>query len=160
STPVPEASRLKWFYTTEFGPAALAVANDTVYLTVIDGVYALTAVTGDLKWFRSNIGGADKSIPQIAGDVMYYCSSAEDLLAVNTANGAVAWKASIGFDSGSTPLVDAGTVYVNSADGFFYAFNSADGSLRWKTQIGGNAVLDLSSPAGSANFIYTGSDNG
>ena len=161
STPVPEASRLKWFYTTAYGPAALAVANDTVYLTGIDGAYALTAATGDLKWFRSNIPGASKSIPQIVGNVMYYCQAGDtNLLAVNTANGAVIWTAPIGFDSGSTPLVDAGAVYVNSADGFFYAFNSADGSLRWKTQIGGNAVLDISSPVGSASFIYAGSDNG
>jgi outer membrane protein assembly factor BamB len=160
STPRPEASRLKWFYTIDFGPAALAVAKDTVYLTYIDGAYALTAATGDLKWFRSNIGGADKSIPQITGNAMYYCGSSTNLMAVNTANGAVIWTAPIGFDSGSTPLVDAGTVYVNSADGFFYAFNSVDGALRWKTQIGGNAVLDLSSPAGSANFVYAGSDNG
>jgi outer membrane protein assembly factor BamB len=160
STPQPEAHRLKWFYTTKNGPAALAVANDTVYVTYIDGAYALTAATGDLKWFRSNIGGADKSIPQIAGTAMYYCGISTNLLAVNTANGAVIWTAPIGFDSSSTPLVDAGAVYVNSADGFFYAFNSVDGALRWKTQIGGNAVLDLSSPAGSANFVYAGSDNG
>ena len=45
-------------------------------------------------------------------------------------------------------------------DGFFYAFNSADGSLRWKTQIGGKEVLDISSPAGSASFVYVGSGDG
>ena len=45
STPQPEARRLKWFYTTAYGPAALAVANDMVYLSDIEGMYALTAAT-------------------------------------------------------------------------------------------------------------------
>jgi outer membrane protein assembly factor BamB len=159
STPQPEAHRLKWFYTTKYGPSALAVANDTVYLSGAEGMYALTAA-GDLKWFKSAIAGASKSIPQIAGSVMYYCQNfGEKLLAITTANGAEVWSAAIGFDSGSTPLVDAGTVYVHSSDGFFYAFNSADGSLRWKTQAG-KKEYDLSSPVGSTNLLYAGSGDG
>jgi outer membrane protein assembly factor BamB len=160
STPQPEAHRLKWFYTTTYGPSALAVANDMVFLSGADGMYALTTA-GDLKWFKSSIAGASRSIPQIAGGVMYYCQSfGEKLLAINTANGAEVWDATIGFDTSSTPLVDAGAVYVHSSDGFIYAFNSADGLLRWKTQVGAKDVLDISSPAGSASLVYMGSGDG
>jgi outer membrane protein assembly factor BamB len=161
STPQPEAHRLKWFYTTTYGPSALAVANDTVYLSGTDGMYALTAATGDLKWFRSAIGGASKSIPQVVANVMYYCSGGgETLLAINATNGAQIWSATIGYDTSSTPLVDAGSVYVHSSDNFFYAFNSVDGASRWKTQIGAKDLLDISSPVGSASLLYFGSGDG
>jgi outer membrane protein assembly factor BamB len=161
NTPQPEAARLKWFFTSGFGPAALAVAGDTVYLSdAVDGMYALTAAAGDLKWFKSKIKGASRSIPQIVGPTMYYCGSEEFLLAINTANGAQIWSAPTGFDSSSTPLVDTGTVYVNASDGFVYAVNAADGSARWKTQIGDKEFSELSSPAGSASFLYVGSSDG
>jgi outer membrane protein assembly factor BamB len=161
STPQPAASRLKWFYTTTYGPSALAVASDTVYLTDGEGMYALTAAAGELKWYKSTIAGASNSIPQIVGNVMYYCqSNSETLLAINTANGAQVWSAPIGYDSGSTPLVDAGVVYAHASDGFLYALNGADGSLRWKTQVGDKLGANLSSPVSSASFIYVGSSDG
>ncbi|HEY7022207.1 MAG TPA: PQQ-binding-like beta-propeller repeat protein [Ktedonobacterales bacterium] len=160
STPQPEAARLKWFFTSVYGPEALAVANDVVYLSGTEGVYALTAATGDLKWFKSKITGAANSIPQIAGPTMYYCGENEFLLAVSTADGSQVWSAPIGAGSSSTPFVDASGIYANASDGFVYAVNAADGSPRWKTQIGGKEFLDLSSPTASASFIYIGSDDG
>jgi outer membrane protein assembly factor BamB len=161
STPQPEANRLKWFYTTRDGPSAFAVAGDTVYLSGADGMYALTAAAGDLKWFKSTIAGASKSVPQVVGAVMYYCQYGnEALLAINTTNGAEVWNAHIGFDSSSTPLVDSGVVYVHASDSLLYAFNSADGSLRWKTATGDKAGADLSSPTSSPSFVYVGSSDG
>ena len=161
STPQPEAHRLKWFYTTENGPAAVTIAGDVVYLSdAVQGMYALTTA-GDLKWFRSAIAGASKSVPQISGGVMYYCQSfGEKLFAINAANGASVWAATIGYDSSSTPLVEGGAVYVHASDGFCYAFNSADGSPRWKSQVGAKDSLDISSPAGSASLLYLGSGDG
>jgi outer membrane protein assembly factor BamB len=160
STPRPEAARLKWFFTSVYGPQALSVANDSVYLSGAEGMYALTAAAGDLKWFRSKITGAARSIPQVAGPTMYYCGENEFLLAVNTADGAQTWSAPIGSGSSSTPFVDASGIYANASDGFVYAVNAADGSPRWKTQIGGKEFLDLSSPTASASFVYVGSDDG
>jgi outer membrane protein assembly factor BamB len=160
STPQPEAARLKWFFTSTYGPAALAAAGDTVYLSGTEGMYALTAAAGDLKWFRSKIAGAPRSVPQIAGPTMYYCGSETSLLAVNTADGAQVWSAPVGYDSQSTPLVENGVIYANSSDGFLYALNAVDGSPRWKIQIGDKSYSQLSSPAASASYIYVGSGDG
>jgi outer membrane protein assembly factor BamB len=160
STPQPEAARLKWYFTSTYGPEALAVAGDTVYLSGTEGMYALTAAAGDLKWFRSKISGARGSIPQVAGPTMYYCGSDTFLLAVNTTDGAQVWTAPIGYSTESTPLVEAGVVYVNSGDGFIYAFNATDGSVRWKTQIGDKTYDLLSSPVASASYLYAGSGDG
>lgn len=129
------------------------VSSGTVYVGSEDSnVYALDAVTGNLKWNYTTENSIESS-PAVSGSVVYI-GSHDGLYALDAATGNLNWKYNTGDEVGSSPTVTGGIVYVGSRDGNVYALDETTGNLNWKYKTGG--FVD-SSPAVSNGMVYIGS---
>lgn len=77
-----------------------------------------------------------------AGDKVFVASSAEgSCIALNAADGSVAWRKVTGSSVRVAPAFDSNKVYFGSDDGFAYCVNAADGSEVWKVNPSGNTTM-------------------
>jgi outer membrane protein assembly factor BamB len=117
-----------------------AVADGIVYFSG-DGVYALEALTGTLKWHFNEIGGAWGSIAAANGYV--YVNDQGKLYCLNAITGTKIWNNTSGA-SQITPAIANGYVYTGP-----YAFNASDGTLIWN-----NTQLGLGTPSVANGMVY------
>ena len=79
------------------------------------------------------------------------------VLALNTADGSIAWKQQVGSGTvGNRPIVIGTTVYLGSADGNVYALNAATGALQWQVDTGSAITTDLINEDGILYFANQG----
>jgi outer membrane protein assembly factor BamB len=117
-----------------------AVANGAVFFGSGDGnLYALDAVSGDLKW-KFKTGDVVHASPAYANGVVFIGSWDSYFYAVDAATGKEKWRFhggedplvhnQVGFQSSAT-VVD-GVVYVGCRDSNLYALDAATGKEKWK----------------------------
>jgi len=117
-----------------------AVYDGLVYIGSDDGcVYALDAMSGNLKW-RYKTGSAVSSSPAVSEGLVYINSQEGSVYALDVKNGKLKWTYQIGlYYTGSSlyssPAVADGIVYVGSSDGCVYALDAKNGDLKWKHPI-------------------------
>jgi eukaryotic-like serine/threonine-protein kinase len=113
------------------------------------------AVFGGLKW-RLQTDGPVRSSPVIANHTLYVGSGDGSLYAINTDNGVVRWKTSLGSSVTSTPAVSTahGVVVVGTFDGAFHGITLATGRTAWSMKPGAALPLAWGIESGQ---IYTSS---
>ncbi|WP_323174113.1 PQQ-binding-like beta-propeller repeat protein [Natrialba sp. PRR66] len=111
------------------GAGTVAVADETVYTSTDDGVVALDATDGTVRWENTDI---DAETPSVAGESVYL--SGTEVVALDRSDGSVRWETE--FDPEEEIVwqtVAYGGVYA-VADGTLYALEADDGSVRWEKE--------------------------
>jgi eukaryotic-like serine/threonine-protein kinase len=138
-------------------------SNKYVYVGSTDGyVYALEALTGELKW-KYQTGAGILSSPALYNNTLYIGSNDKYLYSLNALTGTLNWRFFANSASVSeAPVIANGQVYFcgfNSAlsvgnEGYLFSVNAATGVQNWRYLIdyGGAPVVDNGSVyAGSAS---------
>ncbi|PSP49408.1 Pyrrolo-quinoline quinone [Halobacteriales archaeon QH_7_69_31] len=122
-------------------PASLSGApgatSDGVVAPLVDGRVLFVDRTGAVTWTREI--GAPSSAVGAADRTAYLGAATEELLALDTATGSVAWHGSLANTVFARPLVTDERVYVGGADYSLRAFDVASGRQLWRDDLG-NAV--------------------
>jgi eukaryotic-like serine/threonine-protein kinase len=133
--------------------SSAVVAAGTAFFGSGDGnVYALDALSGNLKWmFRT--GNVVHASPAYADGVVFFGSWDSYLYAVDASTGQEKWRFQGGEDPvihnqvgfQSSPAVVNGVVYTDCRDSNLYAIDAATGREKWRFNNGGSWVI--TSPA-------------
>ena len=131
---------VKWKFKTERIIEAWfsspTVSDNMVYFGSDDSyLYALNALTGELKW-KFKTGDVVYSSPAVADGAVYVGSHDGHLYSVDAQTGKQRWSFKTGYRVYSSPAVSDATVYFGSADTHLYAVDAATGKLLWKVQSG------------------------
>lgn len=136
--------------------------NPSVYFGSSDGnVYALNALTGELKWkFKAN--GSIHSSPVLYKNSLYIGSWDANLYALDVETGKERWRFETGRKSGfagiqSTVAVANDMVYFGARDPFFFAINAETGKLVWKYNAASSWII--SSAVVVNNVVYVGTSD-
>ncbi|RZH67897.1 Pyrrolo-quinoline quinone [Natrinema altunense] len=108
-----------------------------VVVPLVDGRVLFLERTGEVGWTR-NLGGPLSAVGATAGTA-YLGAATEELLALETATGTVAWRGSLANTVFARPLATADRVYVGGADYTLRAFDPASSQQLWRDDLG-NAV--------------------
>ena len=142
------------FQTDATGPmeSSPIVVDGTMYVTTADrdGVIALDAATGALKWqYWPRLGRVSVCCAKVnrgvalADGLVFVATLDGQLIALDAASGARRWGVSVGnprtgFSETSAPLAWSGMVFIGSAGsefgirGSFSAYRAVDGRLMWR----------------------------
>ncbi|WP_246310163.1 outer membrane protein assembly factor BamB family protein [Halorarum halophilum] len=122
-------------------PASLSGApgatSGGVVAPLVDGRVLFLDRTEAVEWTREI--GAPLSAVGAADGTAYLGAATEELLALDTATGSVAWRGSLANTVFARPLVTEERVYVGGADYTLRAFDVASGQQVWRDDLG-NAV--------------------
>ncbi|OIB58214.1 PQQ-binding-like beta-propeller repeat protein [Natrialba sp. SSL1] len=111
------------------GTSFVAIADETVYLSTEDGVFALDETDGSVVWENTDI---DADTPSVDGEAVYL--SGDEVVALESADGSVRWKTEFESEKEIVWQTAAyGGVYV-VVDGTLYALDTDDGSVRWEKE--------------------------
>ena len=153
---------LLWKYnTSENIFSSPAVADEMIYVSFSNYIYALDAKTGDLKWKYKGDASFGWASPTVSEGIVYVGSTYGNYFyALDAKNGDLKWKYKTG-KIASSPAVSDGIVYVgsdivDSNDNYFYALDAKTGDLKWKYR----SDRISSSPAVSDGIVYVGDDDG
>lgn len=137
------ALRPEWYRVVDsYIPAKVQIvaANNTLFVSTANGLYALNAQTGATRWVYATELPLGHS-PTIADGVAYVGGFDRKLHAVDINTGQKLWTfdgAGAGYDT--NPVVANGLVYLGNRDGYFYAVYAHDqtrrGQLAWKFNAG------------------------
>ncbi|WP_408960165.1 PQQ-binding-like beta-propeller repeat protein [Natrinema sp. 74] len=108
-----------------------------VVAPLVDGRVLFLDRTGEVGWTQDI--GAVLSAVGAADGTAYLGAATEELLALETATGTVAWRGSLANTVFTRPLVTDDRVYVGGADYTLRAFDPASGKQLWRDDLG-NAV--------------------
>jgi outer membrane protein assembly factor BamB len=136
-----------------------------VYFGSGDGsVYALDAVSGELKW-KFTTGDVVHASPAYADGVVFFGSWDSYFYAVDAVTGKEKWRThggedplthnQVGFQS--SPAVVNGVVYTGCRDSNLYAIDAATGKEKWHFNNGGSWVI--SSPAVTQGKVIFGTSD-
>lgn len=117
----PTASvELAWTY--EHG-GQMAIVDDTVYVQTGEGVHALEAADGAVRWTADDIGAAGGL--SVTDDTVYV--GGEQLTALDATTGDIRWVVE---EAATAPVVANATVYT-MAGSTLAAYDAATGTSRW-----------------------------
>jgi outer membrane protein assembly factor BamB len=138
----------------------IIAANNMLYISTANGLYAIDAQTGADRWVfptRLPLGNS----PTVKENVVYVGGFDHKLYALNAQTGAKLWHYEAGFGFDTNPLVVDGLVLLGNRDGYFYAIHAAgtpqQGTLAWRYQTGGPIHF---SAAYKDGVVYFASDDG
>lgn len=159
-TPKPMDARVKWYFKVT-GTAAMAQANDTIFVAVEDGLYALNAADGAIRWVKPRLfGNVDTSLT-IVGNTLYAGGGLGSIYALNIADGSEIWHTSEGsIFSNSSFAYANGVLYTYPDDGFIYALKASDGTQLWKGANVGKPDFSHPVPAVDGGMVFVGSTDG
>ncbi len=144
--------------------SALAVANQTVYISSLDGyLYAVNASDGTERWssqlvenptYYEGSGDGLFSFPAPTDDTIYTASNDGVVHAIAASDGSEQWTFETNggeyYDiSITSPAVVDGVTYVNTNGGSLYALDSSTGTEKWRFESAYN------SPTISSDTVYT-----
>ena len=118
-------------------------------------LYALDAVTGQLKW-RSKTQGKIVSSPFVANEVVCVASRDKNVYAFDAWTGKTLWKFTTGKHLCSSPAVAYGTVFFGSKDKHVYALDAASGQVLWS--LGTDSLFFSAPTAADGKVLITGSE--
>lgn len=158
---ISEGSGYDWWYLApEFGIATAPVVVDhTVYVGVSwEGLYALDAETGGLRWFYdTSSGNAALMSPATVAEGTVFVGGIGTVYAIDQEWGFMRWEFPAYTVVSSPPVVFQGTVYVAGDDGTMFALDVATGAEHWRYSIGAPIT---SSPVIANDIVYVSSWDG
>jgi outer membrane protein assembly factor BamB len=122
----------------------------------IGHVYAFDRATGTVRWKYRTVG-TPTDIARL-GSTIYAASFADELVALNLADGGLLWKFGTGASNQDcilppAPVVVGEHVYYAGLDGVLYGFDGHSGKLLWKHNFGNRVTTNLTVVGGS---LYLG----
>ena len=132
----------------------VVVANNIVYVGSSNGVYALDAISGDLRWYFKTKGKI-WTTPKVTGGVVYVGDFDGKLYALSAGEGKELWSFQAPAAIASSPTVWENTVIIGSFDRYLYGV--ADGKEKWKLP-GGNWFW--AKPVVGNGVVYAGNLDG
>jgi len=131
-------------------------------------VYAFDAKTGAKLWSSSVRSKDDQGKVQFGGGVsvegqrVYATTGIGDVAALDTSNGAVAWKVRPGGPLRGSPTLFNGNVYVMSQDNQLFALGEADGAVVWTDSgtLEATGVFGVAAPAAGQGTVIAGYSSG
>lgn len=132
----------------------IITAYDTLYISTAEGLYALKAANGDLKWVYPTEMPLGHS-PTIYDGVAYVGGFDRKMHAIDALTGQGLWtfEAGAGFDT--NPLVIGDKVYAGNRDGYFYAIYTDGpdkGKLAWRYKTAGPIHFSAAYKDGAVYF--------
>ena len=123
----------------------------------IGHVYALDRQTGSVRW-KYRTAGTPTDIARL-GSTIYAASFADELIALNLADGRLLWKFATGASNQDcvlppSPVVVGEHVFYAGLDGTLYGLDGHSGKLLWKHNFGNRVTTNLSAVGTS---LYLGS---
>ncbi|HEV2583769.1 MAG TPA: PQQ-binding-like beta-propeller repeat protein [Ktedonobacteraceae bacterium] len=137
-----------------------AVVNSTVYASSSNGLFALNAWNGVLRW-QSLSGVMLHGTPVIAGNTVYVGADNGKMYAVDASTGALRWQFQTSTEIQTSPVVVNGILHLVNHDGSAYALDAATGKALWRSRTGYLITPWITSGDGrlyitaSDSFIYT-----
>lgn len=112
------------------------------------------SATIDRVWSVS-LGGGDEVMrgglsPTASGDQVFAAGRGGEVVALQSTNGKVVWRAKTGATLSGGPGAGGGLVVVGSADGEVIALDAVTGTRRWSAKVGGEV---LAAPAIGADAV-------
>jgi outer membrane protein assembly factor BamB len=151
--------------------AAPVVAGGRLYVMDVDGVvHSFDAATGAAGWTANTVKDANKGnqSARFGGGVsvgegrLFATNGLGDVVALNVADGAEAWRAKPGGPLRGAPSVANDQVYVVSQDNQLFALSQTDGTVVW-TQAGSvesQGVFGAAAPASAQGTVVAGFSSG
>ncbi len=129
------------------------MAGGRVFTMDADGVVAaFDAGSGRNVWRSAtepedgrstNVGGGIS----VAGDTLYAATGRAEILALDTATGAVRWRAPLAAPARSAPTIADDRIFVATLDNQIFGLSAADGKRLWSYQSSSTETLVLGLPA-------------
>jgi len=167
---------LAWRYPAVASPGAsspatigcLVLSSGVLYACSAGTIIAVRASDGKLLWRRliQVIGSAPAGLSIVAADSTVYVAttvsvptyevdpSANYVLALNAATGAVVWSHPSDEAITSAPAAVNGAVYI-ATSAHLDAFRARDGTLLWRSPLGGGAAPQGVTPTGPVASVIT-----
>ena len=122
----------------KFSSSSPTITGGIIYICGTDGLYALDARNGAIKW-QLNVPPVDLGLqflpaPVVRDGVVYIGLSDGFVYALDAANGSVKWKtaSSTGQAFSSSPVINNNALYIGSFDSLVYSINILNGLINWK----------------------------
>ena len=114
----------------------IQILDDRPYLA------ALESTTGEEQWrVPLDIAFVGFPSPAVVDGVVYIGMGAEQVTALDLADGRTRWRASVGAQVATDVAVADGTVYVATDEPSIVALNVSDGSERWRVGFAADEIL-------------------
>lgn len=135
------------------------VAGGILYIGSLDGkMYALDAMTGQIKWTLETAGPIRHSAAVVGGRV-FFGSHDTNIYALDSASGGVIWAFNTGAGISTAPVVANGTVYIGSRDGSFYALDAITGQEQWPAYETGGPIETSAALTEDGTIVFFGSED-
>ncbi len=141
---------------------APAYSNGVVFLSTSEGLSALDATTGKLKYPSLVVPTGAVTSPVVVGDAVYFGGGGGRVYALNVATGE---PTNATFRSGLNLQTDIagnmttanGMLYVITANQTLHAIDALTGNQRWQTRIEGETRGAIAVPSGETLYVAAGS---
>ena len=133
----------------------LVVSGPFLFAVVPDGIMALDAATGARLWIR-DLPNAVSAPLSLHADSLVATTQAGEIAAVRIADGAIAWRRSLGsVTKHQAASLGGAAVVLTLHDSRVVVVKLADGALLWERSLPGT----LSAPATARDRVLVGSTN-
>jgi len=122
--------------------------------------YALNATTGAVIWQHDTGKRGDSGIYSSAAlyNGLVYFGSYQSVIALNVADGSVAWSVQPTGRIVGSPAIANGVLYIGTESGYFVALDPATGTQLWRTIFARQTIFD--SPVVSNGVVYIAVSDG
>lgn len=149
--------------------AAPIVAGGTLYVIDTDAVvHAFDAQSGAAKWQLATVKGKENRNAAFGGGVSvegaraFATNGLGEVVAIDAATGAEAWRVKPGGPLRGAPTVAGGNLYVLSQDNQMFALSQADGAVIWQQSgtLESQGVFGVAAPAVAQGTVVVGYSSG
>jgi outer membrane protein assembly factor BamB len=158
----PQTGTTTWVtaFPFAYSLSAPAVADGTVVVGAgSSNIYALDAVTGELRWTFDTDFGVHSS-PTVLNGVVYIGSNDDYLYAISLATGDAIWQRDLGFAPDVlSPAISEGVVFTSTALTYkVFAVDALTGQSRWSRKLNGGVVS--SGPVVDQGRVFVATERG
>lgn len=134
-----------------------AVDDELVYVAGYYGrVYAYTVDTGAERWVYPRSGYLDSAVLSgtiLNQGILYFCTTAGVVYALEAETGDYVWDYDIGEDVWATPVIYGDTLYIGTFDKKLYAVDINTGEEKWQQPFETGGPI-ISKPVVYENTVY------
>ncbi len=117
-----------------YWPYYSTVSHGMLYVAASDDVYALDAVSGELRW-RYEADAPLAPSPQVSADLVIVATRTGRVYGLDAVSGEFRWDFEAGGRADSSPLISDGVAYLGVHNGQVYALDALTGAVRWRYEV-------------------------